>query len=174
MVSKLTKSYLSLFGCGFLPRAPGTWASLATIIVFYFIHSALQTNYNVAFILVLILSVLSVPVASSILPMTDTSLAPASLKKDMDPSWIVIDEFLGQLVAIYLFYILVPSSVPVHWSHWLMAFLTFRFFDISKLWPVSYFDNLHNAFGLIFDDVIAGILAAICSFTLYQGFSYFY
>ncbi len=79
--------------------------------------------------------------------------------RQSDPSWIVIDEVLGMGLTLFIF----PAF---HWSEWILAFASFRLFDIVKLWPASYFDlKVKNGFGTIVDDLVSGLYAA--------GFCYF-
>ena len=74
-----------------------------------------------------------------------------------DPGFVVIDETVGQLLSFVLVF-----QVSWTWYTPILGFVLFRFFDIVKLWPASYFDrSVHNAFGVMMDDVIAGIYAAI-------------
>ncbi len=74
-----------------------------------------------------------------------------------DPGFVVIDETVGQSVA----FLLVAGS-PLSWYTILCGFALFRFFDIVKIWPASFFDrSVHNAFGVMMDDVIAGLYAAV-------------
>ena len=70
-----------------------------------------------------------------------------------DPGWVVIDEFAGQWITL----LALPHATV---SGLLTAFLLFRFFDITKLGPVGWADRQHGAFGIMADDVIAGLIAA--------------
>jgi phosphatidylglycerophosphatase A len=92
-----------------------------------------------------------------------------------DPSQIVVDEVVGQWIA------LAPLSISawqmglpitVFWPGWITAFLAFRLFDIGKWGPVGVFDRRRDAFGVMMDDVFAGLLAAmvvLVAAALYQG-----
>ncbi|MGJ8625171.1 MAG: phosphatidylglycerophosphatase A family protein, partial [Yoonia sp.] len=82
-----------------------------------------------------------------------------------DPSEIVIDEVVGQWIALF------PVLIAAHifdiaslsfWPGWIAAFGFFRLYDITKPGPVGWADNKDNATGVMLDDVIAGVLAAIC------------
>ena len=78
-------------------------------------------------------------------------------QKKNDPGFVVIDETVGQILTFVL-----VVSFGFSWYTLLCGFALFRFFDIVKIWPASYFDrSVHNAFGVMMDDVIAGIYAAI-------------
>ncbi len=80
-----------------------------------------------------------------------------------DPGYVVIDEFVGQSISFLLVaYLVMP------WYYYLIGFALFRLFDITKIWPVSYFDKkVHNAFGVMMDDVMAGIYAALILYGLH-------
>jgi len=76
------------------------------------------------------------------------------LGKD-DPSAVVWDEIAGYLVTMI--------AAPSGWAWMLLGFVLFRFFDIIKPWPISWFDkNLHGGLGIMVDDVVAGMFAAFC------------
>jgi phosphatidylglycerophosphatase A len=85
-----------------------------------------------------------------------TNVILVSQKKN-DPGFVVIDETVGQTLTFVL-----VASLGFSWYTLICGFALFRFFDIVKIWPASYFDkSVHNAFGVLMDDVIAGIYAAI-------------
>ena len=131
---------------GKLPLAPGTWASIiATFTWLYFFDN---TNSYL------------LPLFSSILFIIGTYFSHLSLKgsSDHDPSYIVIDEWVGQWIAL--------SFLPVNLSFALLGFILFRFFDISKIGPVKYFEKLPGAVGVMADDVAAGFLSMLTIYLL--------
>lgn len=139
---KLQKLFLSFFGIGFLPKAPGTWGSLATLPLLYlFSRLPLLYSYGIFFLLL----VLSLAITHHV----------QKKLKTFDPSWIVIDEVLGMITA-WFFY---PEWNPL----WIfLLFALFRFFDIVKVWPANWVDkNLKNGAGTILDDIISGLYAGI-------------
>ncbi len=72
-----------------------------------------------------------------------------------DPSFVTIDEFAGQWLAL-------ASPVVLYDPTWaVMCFFVFRIFDIAKIWPASYFDRKHGAVGIMADDMVAGLYANI-------------
>ena len=71
-----------------------------------------------------------------------------------DPGWVVIDEFAGQWISLMA--LARPTLAGV-----VAAFVLFRLFDVTKLGPVGWADRQHGAFGVMADDVIAGIIAAL-------------
>ena len=148
--------FLSLLGVGYLPFAPGTFGSLATVpFLFALSYYKVPLFFLIPFFLLLLVG--------------GSFLAEYVCKKHkiMDPGWIVLDEFLGMIVA-WLFY---PSHHPIHL---LIVFAFFRFFDIKKPWPVNLADQkLKNGFGVMADDLIAGIYAGLCyliSIKIYLNF----
>ena len=135
---------VTTFYIGRLPLAPGTWASIAATISWLFIFDA--TN---SFL---------VPLYSIFLFFVGIYFSHLSLKKsnDHDPSYIVIDEWVGQWVAL--------SFIPVNLNFAIMGFILFRFFDITKIGPVKYFEKIPGALGVMSDDIAAGLMSAIVIF----------
>jgi phosphatidylglycerophosphatase A len=146
-----TTVFLSWFYTGKFPKAPGTIGSLATVPLIYFLHY-LQINIYSLFGLILILYVSAVFVTEAVQKKYHLH----------DPQWIVIDEVIGMLVTW--------SFVrTVDFPTIFLVFASFRFFDIIKIWPASYFDRLHHGFGTITDDVISAVYAGIITY-LAQNF----
>jgi len=144
--SLLTVCFLSWFFTGKIPKAPGTMGSLATIPLIYLLHY-FQVNTYYLITLILGLYLLSVVV-------TDKVQKKYHLH---DPQWIVIDEVIGMLITW--------SFVQrIDFPTLFLVFGSFRFFDIVKLWPASYFDRHEHGMGTITDDVVSGLFAGI--FTL--------
>ena len=143
------------FGVGFLPTAPGTWGSLAAIPCAYLI-SVYTCPY---FLLFGIVALFFIGIWAS-----DKIEESVEIK---DPRFIVIDEVVGQWIALlplpFLYSFLDPVvfynfSAPIA----VVAFLAFRIFDICKPWPVEFADkNIPGGYGIMFDDVIAGMYALI-------------
>ena len=131
--------------------APGTVASFVTAIFSYF---------------VLKYSTISVAIFFFLLSITFGSYSTHKYlvdTKKIDPSEVVIDEFAGQILAIIVSYFFVKNIDNKNLLILItLNFLLFRLFDITKIFPVSYFDKIENAFGVMFDDVIAGMMASIC------------
>lgn len=143
---------LSFFGSGYLRPAPGTWGSLVTLPAAWVIHliggpALLALFIGGAFIVGLKATKLEI-----------------STGEDHDPSWIVIDEVVGQSIAL-LPVAIGASAVgadPLRlWPGIVAAFLLFRLFDITKPWLVGQADRRGDAMGVMLDDVWAGIFAAI-------------
>lgn len=146
-----------LFGIGRLKPAPGTWGSLAALPLAYALH---LLGGPVLFLIAII--------AVFLLGWWAT-LEVTRGQEDHDPSEVVIDEVVGQWIA------LVPlslgaslSGAQIHalWPGWIAAFILFRLFDIWKPGPVGLADRRKDALGVMLDDVIAGWLAAMCVLVL--------
>ena len=141
----------TFFGNGYISKIPGTFTSLSTLIILYILFEVLQFN-NLNYILILY----SIIFFYSFYAVMDSETE----FDNKDPRQIVIDEVLGQ--AMPLIFIVYLSSknlinIPVE-IYYLSSFILFRFFDIVKPFPVSYFDKQHkNFFGIIMDDIMAGL-----------------
>ncbi len=137
---------------GYLKPAPGTWGSLAGLIVAYPI--ALCSGWLGLLICTII------AFAAGLWATTDMTRGAA----DHDPSEIVIDEVVGIWIAL-LPVVYGASMMQVElfalWPGWIAAFALFRLFDITKPWLVGWADKRDDAMGVMLDDVIAGIFAAI-------------
>ncbi|MFQ6613878.1 MAG: phosphatidylglycerophosphatase A [Fidelibacterota bacterium] len=127
---------------GLLPKAPGTWGSLVALVVWYLIRPFTPDQYIV--ILTVLIFFLGVPSGAR----TESRLG---LK---DPGRVVIDEWVGQWIAVWF---LPREIIPA-----LGAFFFFRLFDIWKPWPVRKFDRLEGGWGIMLDDVAAGVMALLC------------
>lgn len=138
-------TYLSWFGSGYSPFAPGTMGSIATIPLIFVFH-ILDFNFYTFIALVFFATFI-------------TCLITERIQKKYnvhDPSWIVADEVLGMLVTwAFIYPRFDPPSIIV-------VFGLFRLFDIFKIWPASYFDKkvLHGS-GTILDDIISGLYAGL-------------
>ncbi len=144
--SFLTTLFLSWFFTGKSPKAPGTAGSLATLPLIYLLHY-LNVNIYTLIILIIILYTAAVFITQNVQKKFHLH----------DPQWIVIDEVIGMLITwSFVLSIDLPTLTTV--------FITFRFFDIIKIWPASYFDRLDHGIGTITDDVISGIYAGIFTF----------
>lgn len=140
---------MSYFGVGYAPKAPGTFGSAATIPLL--ILFGLYSNLTFLVIFTLVLFIISVFVAE---------YAQKNLNVH-DPGWIVMDEVLGMLVT-YMF--VFPT---LDWIDLLLVFFVFRFFDIIKIWPASFFDKkITHGLGTIFDDIISAIYAGVVVFVV--------
>ena len=142
----LSDIIVTSFYIGKLPIAPGTWASAIATIVWLNLFDD-SNSYLLPFLSIILLII-------------GTFFSYLSLKRsnDHDPSYIVIDGWVGQWIAL--------SFLPVSLSYGLIALALFRFFDISKVGPVGYFEKLPGAIGVMLDDVAAGFLTLVIIFTV--------
>lgn len=148
----------SVFGLGFLSVAPGTWGSLPSLIIFWMLASL--TNNTVVTAAMLILAVTGSIICVKFSPEAIT----ATGKKD--PSEIVADELAGQAVTFLGVSFL--SEYPVCITS-AAGFLLFRFFDVLKPWPIRKLEKLPAGWGILLDDLLAGIYAGVILFILLKS-----
>ena len=166
MIKILNTLFVTMFGLGKIPKIPGTFGSLATVILLYFFFHILNISSNVVLIGLIFIFIYSfLAVAAHI-----------KNNENKDPKEVVIDEFIGQSIPIYLYEIShgTEKSSDEAIIFYGICFVLFRFFDIAKPFPVSFFDkNFKNSFGVIMDDVCAGfyvVLSLICFMVLSSYF----
>ena len=151
-----------MFSLGRIGFIPGTFGSLATVIFLFICFHILNISTNI------ILLILIITFAYSFIAIKNYT----ENNDNKDPGEIIIDEFIGQSIPIYLYEILHGTEKTSDQAIIIYAvcFILFRFFDILKPFPVSYFDKKHkNSFGVVMDDVCAGfyvILLLICFMVL--------
>jgi len=166
MIKTLNTLFVTMLGLGKVPKIPGTFGSLATAIILYIFFHILNIPSNLILIGLMVIFIFSF-------------LAVATHIKDnenKDPKEVIIDEFIGQSIPIYLYEIShgTEKSADEAIIFYTVCFVLFRFFDIAKPFPVNYFDkNFKNSFGVIMDDVCAGfyvVLSLICFMVLSSYF----
>tara|TARA_B100001093_G_scaffold409912_1_gene399065 strand:- start:129 stop:632 length:504 start_codon:yes stop_codon:yes gene_type:complete len=162
MIKKINSLFVTMFGLGKVKIIPGTFGSLATIIILYFLFHVFNISSNLILIFLIIIFVLSFPAISSHIENNENK----------DPGEIIIDEFIGQSIPIYLYEIShvtikSPNEAIIFYG---VCFVLFRYFDIMKPFPVCFFDkNFKNSFGVVMDDVCAGlyvVFSLICFMVL--------
>ena len=142
----------TLGGVGYLRPAPGTWGSLAALPLAWLLH------------VIGGFPLLALAAASSFLKGWWATGVMTEGTENADPSEIVIDEVAGQFIALLpLSYAAWTRDLNILalWPGWIAAFLLFRLFDIAKPGPVGWADRRGDALGVMLDDVIAGLFAAI-------------
>ena len=155
-----------MFGLGKIPKIPGTFGSLATIIILYIFFHILNISSNIILLVLVVIFIYSFSAVANHIKDNENK----------DPGEIIIDEFIGQSIPIYLYEIShgIEKSADEAIVFYSICFVLFRFFDIVKPFPVSYFDkNFKNSFGVIMDDVCAGfyvVLSLICFMVLSSYF----
>jgi phosphatidylglycerophosphatase A len=166
MFKTLNTLFVTMFGLGKIPIIPGTFGSLATVILLYFFFHILNISSTIILIILIIIFIYSFSAITTYIKDNENK----------DPKEIIIDEFIGQSIPIYLYEIShgiekSPDEAIIFYS---VCFVLFRFFDIAKPFPVSFFDkNYKNSFGVIMDDVCAGfyvVLSLICFMVLSSYF----
>jgi len=136
--SIIVKLAATFFYCGYLPKAPGTWAAGFTAIILFFVWPLL---WIYQLIVIAVIFVLGAWISGE---------AESFLGHDGRP--IVIDEVLGQMVALFM---APPKFVP-----YVLAFVFFRFFDVVKPPPVRQWESFRRGWGVMADDLAAGFYAA--------------
>jgi phosphatidylglycerophosphatase A len=155
--TKIVDTLATFFYCGFLPLFPGTWASFFTLfIAFYCLNNFKSWAYLLLLVLVILIGI---PAAGQY----------DLIHKTQDAGQIVIDEVAGQLLALLPLAFLSVSRYNL--SYYLLAFILFRFFDISKILGINLLQRLPGGVGVVMDDILAGVYTAIClGVSLWIGF----
>lgn len=148
MINKIAVQLAVFFGVGKISKAPGTLATLATLPIWFLLHGLGPILYmTITFILVFV----GVWAAGVYEEQTKTH----------DSKEIVIDEVVGFLITM--------TWLPLTWQSALLGFLLFRFFDILKPPPIRQLDqNIKGGFGVMVDDMAAGILSSILMQIIYN------
>ena len=150
MINKIIFLFVTLFGIGKIKKIPGSVASLATTILLFFLLHVFKISPNFILIFVIIVFLISLYAVNIFIKDLDNK----------DPKEVVIDEFIGQSIPICLYEIAHQGSKETYHvlTSYFIMFILFRIFDIVKPYPVSYYDkNFKNSFGVIMDDVAAGL-----------------
>ena len=154
MLKKINFFFVTLFGIGKIKKIPGSFASLATTLFLFFLFHVLNLSPNIVLFCVIIIFFISLYAVNIFI-------------KDLtnkDPKEVVIDEFIGQSIPICLYEVAhnIPKETDQILKFYFIMFILFRIFDISKPFPVSYYDkNFKNSFGVIMDDVCAGLYVVL-------------
>ena len=158
MIKNFNSLFVTMFGLGKIKFMPGTFGSLTTVVILFYLFHSLNISSNVILIGWIIVFIYSFYAVSTY---TEDS-------KNKDPGEIIIDEFLGQSIPIYLYEISHGTTKESNESivYYALFFILFRYFDIMKPFPVNFFDeNFKNSFGVIMDDICAGlyvVLTVVC------------
>jgi phosphatidylglycerophosphatase A len=140
-LTALARVLATWFGCGYAPKGPGTAGSLAAIAIAWALHAYFGfTQFAILSLLITIPGIWAADVT-------------ARASKSKDPQIVVIDEVAGQWITL-------AGVAAFSWKTWLAAFVLFRLFDIWKPWPVRRLEKLPGGFGIMADDVMAGVYGA--------------
>ncbi len=135
----------TFFGIGRLKPGPGTWGSVATVLlsagISFLLPPAARTWVTIT--AVLIVTAVGIPASTKV----------ARAAKLKDPQFVVIDEVAGQLVALI--------AVPLAWKSFLASLILFRVFDILKPPPIRWLERLPEGIGIVVDDLGAGVYALV-------------
>ena len=149
-MNNLNFLFVTLFGIGKLKKIPGSYASLFTTIFLFFLFHIINISPNFVLISLIVVFFISLYAVNVFIKELDNK----------DPKEVVIDEFIGQSIPICLYEIAHEGSKDINQvlTFYSIMFILFRIFDIAKPYPVSYYDkNFKNSFGVIMDDVAAGL-----------------
>ena len=154
MIKTINYLIVTCFGIGSFRFAPGTITSLITTIFLYSLFHIIDLSSNIILVFLLIVFTYSFYAVSEYI----------KFSKNKDPKEVVVDEFIGQSIPIYLYEISHGTSKSSEESllFYMYIFILFRFFDIKKPFPVNFFDKKYkNSFGVMFDDIIAGFYVVL-------------
>ena len=166
MIKTLNTLFVTMFGLGKIPKIPGTFGSLVTIIILFIFFHLFNLSSNLILIGLIVIFIFSFFAVTSHIRDNENK----------DPKEVIIDEFIGQSIPIYLYEVShgTEKSTSEAIIFYCICFVLFRFFDIAKPFPISFFDkNFKNSFGVIMDDVFAGfyvVLSLICFMVLSSYF----
>ena len=158
----------TICGIGKFPLFPGTIGSLVAIIEFYCYISIMNWGIYKIITMVFIIVIISFYAIQNYI----------NYSSNTDPKEVIIDEYIGQHLAIFIVYIVfnhinqkvvfINEQYVINYPLLILSFTFFRLFDILKPYPVSYFDEkFHNSFGVIMDDVVAAVMASIATILIY-------
>ena len=150
MLKKINFLFVTLFGIGKISKIPGSIASLVTTVFLFFLFHVVNISANIILVSIIVVFFISLWSVSIFIKAQDNK----------DPNEVVIDEFIGQSIPICLYEIAHEGTKETSQvlTFYFIMFILFRIFDIVKPYPVSYYDkNFKNSFGVVMDDVCAGL-----------------
>ena len=154
MIKTLNYLFVTCFGIGSFRYAPGTITSLVTAVFLFSLFHIINLSSNIILFILVLVFIYSFYAVSHYIKNNENK----------DPKEVVVDEFIGQSIPIYLYEV---SHGTINDSQeavlfYLYIFILFRYFDIKKPFPVNFFDKkFKNSFGVIFDDVVAGLYVVL-------------
>ena len=150
MLKKINFLFVTLFGIGKISKIPGSIASFVTTVFLFFLFHVVNISANIILASIVVIFFISLWSVSIFIKSLDNK----------DPNEVVIDEFIGQSIPICLYEIAHEGTKETSQvlTFYFIMFILFRIFDIVKPYPVSYYDkNFKNSFGVIMDDICAGL-----------------
>ena len=135
----LIKAFATVLGVGYLPAAPGTWATAVGVAMAYGLGNNLSA-YSTVLLVLLVLGILASGLLEKIL-------------NQKDPGIVVIDEVVGVMIALW--------GLPLTWSVMICGFFLFRAFDMFKIYPINKLEAQPGGWGIMLDDCMAGVYTNI-------------
>ena len=154
MIKTLNYLFVTCFGIGSFRYAPGTITSLVTTVFLFSLFHIINLSSNIILFILVLIFIYSFYAVSNYIKDNDNK----------DPKEVVVDEFIGQSIPIYLYEVSHGTIKDPQEAilFYLYIFILFRYFDIKKPFPVNFFDKkFKNSFGVIFDDVVAGLYVVL-------------
>ena len=154
MIKTINYLFVTCFGIGSFRFAQGTLTSLITTVFLYSLFHIINLSSNIILIILFIVFIYSFYAVSEYI----------KYNENKDPKEVVVDEFIGQSIPIYLYEIAHGSTKESNEAalFYLYIFILFRYFDIKKPFPISFFDKkFKNSFGVIMDDIVAGLYVVL-------------
>jgi len=139
MRNLLVKLLATACGIGYMPAAPGSWATVAGVAIAYFLGNDLPA-YSILLVVLLILGI----------------MASGIIEKQLnqkDPGIVVIDEVVGVMIALW--------GLPMIWPVMICGFFLFRAFDMFKIYPINKLEAQPGGWGIMLDDCMAGVYTNI-------------
>ena len=139
MRNLLIKAIATVFGVGYLPAAPGTWATIVGVAIAYYIGNYIWA-YSALLLVLLVLGIISSGILEQQL-------------NQKDPGVVVIDEVVGVMIALW--------GLPLIWPVMICGFFLFRAFDMFKIYPINRLEAQPGGWGIMLDDFMAGVYTNI-------------
>jgi phosphatidylglycerophosphatase A len=140
------------FGAGLLKPGPGTYGSVAAVLLWYLAAHGLHVG-GVG----LAIGTAVAALAATLVGIPAATIVAREAGRE-DPGFVVVDEVAGQWIALI--------GMRPNWQHAVLALALFRLFDIFKPWPIRKLEALPEGTGIMLDDVAAGVLALVCGWVL--------
>jgi phosphatidylglycerophosphatase A len=140
------------FGAGRMKPGPGTYGSVAAVLLWYLAAHGLHTSW-----ISLAIGTAAAALIATLIGIPAATIVAREAGRE-DPGFVVVDEVAGQWIALI--------AMRPDWKHALLALVLFRLFDIWKPWPIRRLEALPEGTGIMLDDVAAGVLALLCGLLL--------
>ena len=154
MIKTINYLFVTCFGIGTFSFAPGTITSFITTVFLFSLFHIINLSGNIILVILLVVFIYSFYAVTEYI----------KYNENKDPKEVVVDEFIGQSIPIFLYEVAHGSAKESHEAvlFYLYIFILFRYFDIKKPFPVRFFDKkFKNSFGVIMDDVVAGLYVVL-------------